>query len=74
MKILKSYGSINTDYIKDEIKKQGKTIKEIASFLDVKEATVRAWLNGKTKPLVGNAMALCLCLGLNVSSVIVKKE
>ena len=71
---LRNDDSINTKYIKEEIKKQGKTIKEIASFLEVKEATVRAWINGKAKPLVGNAMGLCLCLGLNVSSVIVKKE
>ena len=65
---------INTDYVKEEIKKQGKTIKEIAEILEVSDSTVRAWINGKSTPLVDNAMALCLALDLDVSSVIINRE
>ena len=69
---LRGNDSYNSAVVRAAIKNQGKTIKELAGYIDVSDATIRSWLNGKTKPSVGNIMALCLCLGLSPSDVIIR--
>ncbi len=69
---LRGNDSFNSSVVRAAIKNQGKTINELAGCVGVSDATIRSWLNGKTKPSVGNTMALCLSLGLSPSDVIIK--
>ena len=64
----------NFQYIKDYIKENNVKIKEIANKLDVSEKSIRNWINGKTRPYVWNAIAICVLLNLNEDMVIIRKK
>ena len=42
--------------------------------MDVSEISIRNWINGKSKPLVWNAIAMCVWLNLDETKVIVKSK
>lgn len=64
----------NFEYVKEYIKKNNIKIKDLSKKLEVSEGTVRNWLNGKSRPFVWNAIAICVWLNLDENIVIIKEK
>lgn len=60
-------------YLKNYIKTNKINIKELSYNMDVSENAIRNWLNGKSRPYVWNAIAICVYLNIDESKVIIKK-
>lgn len=60
-------------YLKDYIKTSKINIKELSYNIDVSENAIRNWLNGKSRPYVWNAIAICVYLNIDENKVIIKK-
>lgn len=71
---IKKGDHINLSLVKERIKEQNKTAKDIAYELDVTEPTVRAWLNGKRQPPARKAIALGYYLDIDLPSIIIKGD
>lgn len=66
--------SFNYKFVKEYIDENKISIKELAKNMDVSEISIRNWINGKSKPLVWNAIAMCVWLNLDETKVIVKSK
>ena len=55
------------------INKNKINIKELSASIDVSENAVRNWINGKSRPYVWNAIAICICLDIDERKIIIKK-
>lgn len=64
----------NFEYVNEYIKKNNIKVKDLANKLEVSEVTVRNWLNGKSRPFVWNAIAICVWLNLDENKVIIKNK
>lgn len=61
----KSTDDFNYQYLKEYINKNKINIKELSASIDVSENAVRNWINGKSRPYVWNAIAICICLDID---------
>ena len=69
----KSTDDFNYQYLKEYINKNKINIKELSASIDVSENAVRNWINGKSRPYVWNAIAICICLDIDERKIIIKK-
>ncbi len=64
--------NFNYEYVKKYIKNNN--IIDLASKLEVGVSTVNNWLNGKSRPYIWNAFAICVYLDIDDKNVIVKND
>lgn len=69
----KSTDDFNYQYLREYVNKNKINIRELSDSIDVTENAVRNWLNGKSRPYVWNAMAICVYLDIDESKIILKK-
>jgi len=62
----------NGEYLREQLSEKGMTITNLADMLGVKEGTVQNWIKGKSRPLIGKAMELCVRLNLEEDRLILK--
>lgn len=60
-------------YLKEYIKKNNISIKELSNYIDASESAIRNWINGKSKPNAWNAISICVCLNIDENKLIIKK-
>ena len=65
--------TFNYKYVKEYIETNKINIKELATNIDVSESALRNWINGKSRPYVWNAMAICVWLNIECNLVIIKE-
>ena len=65
--------TFNYKYVKEYVEKNKINIRELAINIEVSESSLRNWLNGKSRPYVWNAFAICTWLDIDESCVIIKK-
>lgn len=56
--------------LKDILKEQGRSHKWLASKLEVSPATIRNWINNKTKPDIDEVVDICKILCINIEELI----
>ena len=64
--------TFNYRYIKEYIESNNINIKELAMNIEVSESALRNWINGKSRPYVWNAFAICIWLDIDESKVIIR--
>ena len=69
----KNSEDFNYTYLKKYIQTNKITTQELSNNIDVSENTIRNWLNGKSRPYVWNAIAICVYLGIDENKIIIKK-
>ena len=69
----KNSEDFNYTYLKKYIQTNKISIAELSDNIDVSENTIRNWLNGKSRPYVWNAIAICVYLGIDEDKIIIKK-
>lgn len=62
----------NYKYVKEYVETNKINIKELATNIEVSESALRNWLNGKSRPYVWNAIAICVWLNIEENLVIKK--
>lgn len=64
----------NYKYLKVYINTNNVNIQELSKNLEVSENSVKNWINGKSKPYVWNAIAMCVWLDVDEKKVVIKKS